>query len=128
MNPPCLPSESHRSWSANGDEHGHRVTTSADKLRKPRNLGNVGEILLESGFEQLKPNRKEIESNRPKIYVSYRIREENCFQRWRDTQQTSDEVCPIYWQSSRNDVNPRQVDVLLTSHNPAIAVIYNHSA
>ena len=59
-------------------EHRHRVTTSADKLRKLRNLGNVGEILLESGFEQLKPNRKEIESNRPKICVSYRIREEIC--------------------------------------------------
>ncbi|GEM_PF-6069763 len=59
-------------------EHGHRVTTSADKLRKLRNLGNVGKILLESGFEQLKPNRKEIESNRPKISVSYRIREEIC--------------------------------------------------
>jgi len=59
-------------------EHGHRVTTSADKLRKLRNLGNVGKIFLESGFEQLKPNRKEIESNRPKISVSCRIREENC--------------------------------------------------
>jgi hypothetical protein len=38
----------------------------------------VGEILLESDFKQLKPNRKEIESNRPKICVSYRIREEIC--------------------------------------------------
>jgi len=38
----------------------------------------VGEILLESGFEQLKPNRKEIESSRPKISVSYRIRKEIC--------------------------------------------------
>ena len=59
-------------------ERGHRVTTSADKLRKLRNFGNVGEILVESDFEQLKPNRKEIESNMPKISVSYRIREEIC--------------------------------------------------